>query len=266
MRLLPRRSERAERERFFDRAARETELVSARAEGLTFVVSTRDESVGRKLFAAGGRTEFEILRRALEHVPAQGVFVDVGANIGTATLPALAHFERAVAIEPEPFNASLLRANVALNGFDSRVAVHEAACSAAPGEVMLRLAVSKHGGHAVRTVKPGVPSIAVRAVTLDEVLAEEGVPPAGVGLVWMDVEGHEHQALAGAPGLLAAGIPLVVEARGRTGAELARLLAGRYERFVDLRGGGEHALGSLEHYLGSLPETAGRSFTDVLFT
>lgn len=260
-----RRDGRGARERFWDAAAGETELVSVEVEGLTFLVSTRDESVGRKLFVGGARSEFEILRRALARVDARGAFLDVGANVGTATLPALAHFERALCIEAEPFNASLLRANLALNGLAERAAVHQAACSAEEGELMLRLAVSKHGGHAIRSVKPGVPSIAVQAVTIDGVVAAAGLRPEDVGLVWMDVEGHEHQALAGGRDLLAAGVPLVVEARGRTADDVVALLEGSYERFVDLRDEErEGPLVELPGYLRGLKDSVGRSFTDVL--
>ena len=50
-------------------------------------------------------------------------FVDVGANIGTTTIPALlSHgFETAVAIEPEPENVRVLRMNVLLNDLEDRV-------------------------------------------------------------------------------------------------------------------------------------------------
>ena len=259
-----RRNIREARERFWAEAAHHTELLSIQVDGLTFLVSTRDESVGRRLFASGARSEFEILRRAVARVEARGVFVDVGANIGTATLPALAHYERALCIEPEPLNASLLRANLALNRLDGRAVVRLAACSAHEGRLSLRLAVSKHGGHSIRPEREGVPSITVDAVTIDSVVAEAGLAPEDVGLVWMDVEGHEHLVLAGASEVIAARVPLVVEVRARTAAEVAALLSG-YERFVDLRDeqqGGR--LAELPLYLRGLPDSVGRGFTDVL--
>ena len=259
-----RRGVRGAREHFWAEAARHTELLSVQVDGLTFVISTRDESVGRRLFVSGARSEFEILRRAVARVETRGVFVDVGANIGTATLPALAHFERALCIEPEPFNASLLCANLVLNELDGRALVHRAACSAQEGKLSLRLAVSKHGGHSIRPEKAGVPSITVDAVTIDGVVAAAGLQPDDVGLVWMDVEGHEHLALAGAGAVIAAGVPFVVEVRARTAVEVVALLSG-YERFVDLRDeqqGGP--LDELPGYLRDLPDSVGRGFTDVL--
>jgi FkbM family methyltransferase len=262
-----RRDGRAAREQFWHAAGVETELVSVQVDGLTFLVSTRDESVGRKLFVGGVRSEFEILRRAVARVGARGAFLDVGANIGTATLPALAHFDRAICVEAEPLNASLLQANLALNGLLLRAVVHQAACSSEAGELMLRLAVRKHGGHAIRSVKPGVPSIAVEAVTIDGVVAAAGLRPEDVGLVWMDVEGYEHHALAGGKAVLATGVPLVVEVRGGTAGDVVALLERRYDRFVDLRNEQrEGSLSELPGYLGGLNDSVGRSFTDVLVT
>jgi hypothetical protein len=50
------------------------------------------------------------------------LFVDVGANIGTATVCALGSqgFGSAVCCEPGPENFRLLEANLALNGFSAR--------------------------------------------------------------------------------------------------------------------------------------------------
>ncbi len=46
---------------------------------------------------------------------------------------------------------------------------------------------------------------------LDAILEEIGVTPTAVGLVKIDVEGHEFAALAGMPGVLQARPPLMLE-------------------------------------------------------
>jgi hypothetical protein len=51
----------------------------------------------------------------------------------------------------------------------------------------------------------------VRASTLDEELAAGVFDLSEVGLVWLDVQGHEADVLAGARNLLTSEIPLVVE-------------------------------------------------------
>lgn len=207
-----------------------------------------------------------MLRRAVELLEPRGVFVDVGANIGTATIPALRFFARAIAIEAEAGNAALLRANAALNGLHDRVVVCELACSSEAGTAALHVAAGKHGSHALRPAKAGDASGSVVTARLDDLLAREGVAPADVGLVWIDVEGHEDHVLAGAAALLAARVPLVVEVHVRTADDVVALLAG-YERWLDLRDearGG--SLAELPGYLRGLPDSAGRSFTDILFS
>jgi FkbM family methyltransferase len=252
------------RRRFFDAAGRHTGHVSVEAEGLTFIVSTADEAPGARFFESRSRSEFRVLRRASDRIDVRGVFVDVGANIGTTTLPALGYFERAIAFEPVPANAALLRANVALNRLDGRVTVREAACSSSRGEVPLRLSPTKSGGHEIRPAKPGEQTLLGPAVTLDEVVVDEGLHPTDVGLVWMDVGGHEVDVLRGATTLLDVRVPIVAEIRARTAPDIERLLAGRYARAVDLRAEIELPIGELADYLGRLAAQGGRKFSDIL--
>lgn len=56
-----------------------------------------------------------------------GTFVDIGANIGSQTIYAMlsGHHARALAVEPVPANAKLLRMNMMLNGLEDRVGTVE---------------------------------------------------------------------------------------------------------------------------------------------
>jgi FkbM family methyltransferase len=261
-----RRSEQDQRRRFFGEAARYTGYVAVEAEGLTFLVSTADEAPGGKFFRTRSRQEFPVLARACDRVDPRGVFVDVGANVGTTTLAALNRFDRAIAVEAEPRNAALLRANAALNGLEDRVSVVEAACSSTAGEVELRLSHGHHGGHAVGRPKAGEESLHVPAITLDELVANARIAPADVGLVWMDVGGHEEEVLRGGASLLEARVPIVAEVRPKTAPGIEQLLAGRYVRVVDLRTETELRLEELAAYLDGLGGDGGRKFTDVLLT
>lgn len=261
-----RRTEQEQRRRFFNGASRHTGFVAVEAEGLTFLVSTADEAPGGRFFRTRSRQEFPVLARACDRIDPGGVFVDVGANVGTTTLAALSRFDRAVAVEAEPRNAALLRANAALNGLDDRVTVVEAACSSAAGEVELRLSHGHHGGHAIGRPKAGEDSLHVPAITLDALIADAGVVPAAVGLVWMDVGGHEEAVLRGGAGLLEARVPIVAEVRPKTAPGIEQLLAGRYAQVVDLRTETELPLEELSAYLDLLGGDGSRRFTDVLLT
>ena len=52
--------------------------------------------------------------------------IDAGAHFGLVSVALGRLFDRVISFEPNEFNASLLRANVSLNGLDGRVQVHRA--------------------------------------------------------------------------------------------------------------------------------------------
>jgi FkbM family methyltransferase len=263
LRRLLRPTEGDRRERFFREAGRFTDIVSVKAHGLTFLVPTDDAAAGERFFRTRTGSEFVVLQRAYERIEPRGVFVDVGANVGTTTLPAVRRFDSAIAVEAEPRNAALLRANAALNGVEGRIVVREAACSSSSGEVELLLS-EKHGGHAVGHPKPGGRSLLVPAVPLDDLIAAEGVLASDVGLVWMDVGGHEGEVLRGAQGLLESGVPIVAEIRARTAGDVLDVLSGRYTRARDLRDGADLAVRRMPDYLSRLGARGGRKFSDFL--
>ena len=92
-----------------------------------------------------------------------------------------------VALEPEPHNGRVARRNLELNGARN-VAVVDAAVSAKPGSVRFE---ENFGG---RIVDHARGTIEVQAVTIDDLAARHGQPD----VVFVDVEGAEAAALAGA--------------------------------------------------------------------
>lgn len=240
--ILRRRKSAAER--FLESARRHTRHVSVEIDGLTYVVEADDEGVARNIFTRSTRPEFVVLLRALRVIsPADGrCFVDVGANIGTTTIPAVARhgFGSAVACEPSPRSAALLRANCALNGVADRVRVVEAAVSDAPGTIEFDVSGAAPGRHKVAGPQ-ATETITVPTVSLDALAADGTLDPADVGLLWIDAQGHEPQVLDGASQLLERSVPAVVAVRrrklARTGTTdtFAELLERHYDTFVDLR-------------------------------
>lgn len=246
MRLLRRRrGERSERADFVAGAATFTPYVAVEVEGLLFLVSTHDPKMA-KFFAGRKRNELRVLETALGLLGGgRGTFVDAGAYLGTATLAALrSGFSAAVAVEPEPETVRLLRANLALNGAEQRVRVVQAALSDRTGTASLDLGPGSRGK--ARVIAG--PDDAARGETVEVALArldDLGVDPAEIGLLWLDVEGHELHVLEGAPRTLAASPPLVLELYPRLLARagpldgLAPLLARHYTHVADLRAGAE---------------------------
>lgn len=170
------------------------------------------------------RRTSDLLARLLERPePLKGkVFLDVGGNIGTATLCALKRFGagRAVAFEPEPRNYKFLKLNLIANDLEARALPVQAAISDAPGELVLEIAPENVGDHRIRTGDEAGggdlgedrrETVTVNAMTLDDALGRAQVAPEDVGLVWIDVQGHEPQVLAGAANVLASGAPVLLE-------------------------------------------------------
>lgn len=210
---------------------RNTPVVVREDRGINYVLDLRDESEVTQWIWFYGRYEEPLLARAAACLTADGrgerplagkVFLDVGANTGTASLCALIRegAERSVLFEPHPSNLRLLRMNLAANDLTERGLIRAAAVSSEPGQLTFEESEDNQGDHRVRTdddVEAGAlgeehrTTITVEATTLDAALADAGIPLTDVGLVWVDVQGHETQVLDGAAALLKAGVPWCVE-------------------------------------------------------
>ena len=203
-----------------------------------FVVPTADRIVGKSVYVDGG-WERSLLPNAvaLANVDLGAkVFLEVGANIGTTTVPAASLAGKVLAFEPVPANFRLLVANVAVNEL-TNVDCRRLALSDKAGEVRMTLSRVNSGNHRVDD-RGG---LAVPVQRLDDAIADEGVRPEDVGLCWIDTEGHELSVLLGAPGLLAAAPPLVIEYEpailSGTRTDLVDLLRTTYTRLIDMKTG-----------------------------
>lgn len=187
-----------------------------------------DQIIGNLIRTRGEFEEGEIghairLLNGLGRQVSLKTFVDVGANIGTHTVWALANgFEDAICIEPDEANFKLLRANQILNDIGDKCRNVKAAASTADGSGFLELSDTNFGDHRVKAIpEPGssedysestrqIEPIATKR--LDTIFHELQVDLSQVGLVWIDTQGHEGQVLAGASSLRTAGsIPWVCE-------------------------------------------------------
>lgn len=248
-----------------------TPTVEGEYGGLRYLVRTQDKVIGRGIFDGSGnevKESSQVVDLLLQNLGPGFLkgrtFVDVGANIGTTSLPAVALWgaARAIAIEPEPENYRLLRCNIIINEMENAVVAVQAAVSNTQGLVDFELALHNLGNHTVRlTDEPGAfreedrSVIQVQAHRLDDILAAKGVPAAEVGLLWLDVEGHEGHVLDSAPSLLDQGIPVVSEfypyalQRSR-GLDLFRkLVVQNFGQIIDVRGGGSMPADQLESLL-----------------
>jgi len=241
--------ERARVRKFWSLARDLAPYVAAENSSGTFVVPTMAH---RKFFAQATPRDSVVLGRAVDSLRRRGLcaegsaIVDVGAHIGTTSIAALRRhgFGHAVAIEPDPDNVRLLRANVGLNGLHDRVTVLEGAVSDSAGTRRF-LAGSREGTDAdFHWMKgrladgPGTGAIAIRTFTLDGLVEAGLVDVSETGLLWLDCQKHEHAALRSATSFFESGVPIVFVLRPHAFSEsssVLQALEGAYECVVDLR-------------------------------
>jgi FkbM family methyltransferase len=215
-----------------------------------YVLNSRDDMICRSVFVYG---EFDLakleqvmslLRRRLG-VERVDTIIDVGANIGTICIPAVArgYADRAVAVEPHPVNCRILRTNVALNGLHDRITVFECACGADREGTLEILRPGDNWGDvrvATESETRGLPESQRRLVASRRVDDLAGAAASGLTVLWIDTQGFEASVLQGACGLLTRRVPVVVEfdpamlACRRAGLQALAAAFTGYGSFVDL--------------------------------
>jgi FkbM family methyltransferase len=136
--------------------------------------------------------ELDFLRA---HTPVGGVFVDVGANVGTYAMALARHVGedgRVVAVEPHPVTHARLAFNRTASGFTQAILV-AAAAGASDGELMIETDGDNLGASHVVTGEASAQAVKVPALRLLRILQDAGVP--NVDALKIDVEGFEDRVL-----------------------------------------------------------------------
>jgi FkbM family methyltransferase len=225
--------------------------ITFRRHGTRWTAFPWDGYISAQLFIDGtyqfpeNRALLAWLARHDRFVEPRDVIVDVGANIGTSTIPFAQQTRcRVVAIEPVPEIFAVLCRNITDNCLETRVTCVQAAISLAGDRVRMIMPAVNGGGAEVSRpdrelsfagLLPVRGVIDVPAVELSDLLNAHGVAPDRVSFVWSDTQGSEVEVIRSGSPLWAAGVPLFAEFDptswgGAQGREL--LLAAATECFV----------------------------------
>ena len=154
------------------------------------------------------RDDGRIVRLTRATLPPDGVFLDIGANVGLHTLAAARHVAAGggavVAFEPHPRNFETLTHNIACNGL-RHVAAHNVGLAEA-ADVLTCRGPARGGNWSLAS--RGEYSFEVRLVPLDDFLDDHPLPR--LDLIKIDVEGAEVRVLRGARRTIARYRPTIV--------------------------------------------------------
>jgi len=129
------------------------------------------------------------------HVPTGGMFVDIGANVGTYALVLARHVGtkgKVIAVEPHPVIHARLAFNRDASSVD-QVRLVAAAVGAADGELLIETDGDNLGASHVVLGAPSANAIKVPSLRLARILGDAGV--ASVDALKIDIEGFEDRAL-----------------------------------------------------------------------
>jgi FkbM family methyltransferase len=138
--------------------------------------------------------ELEFLRA---HIPAGGLFVDIGANVGTYAMVLARHVGvtgKVIAVEPHPVAHARLSFNRAASNLE-QVRLVAAAAGPSDGELLIETDGDNLGASHVVSGQPSSSAIKVPSLRLERILIEANI--SKVDGLKIDVEGFEDRVLTG---------------------------------------------------------------------
>lgn len=130
------------------------------------------------------------------HLPAQGVYLDVGANTGLYSLLALRRLDARgilVAVEPNPELFERLMINIALNHPRARLKLYPCGVAEREGRFTLNLIDGNLGGGSLVSGPGGGDQVSISCRPLYDLVREAEL--ARIDFLKIDIEGYEANAL-----------------------------------------------------------------------
>jgi FkbM family methyltransferase len=185
-----------------------------------------------RLFWSGRSSDADLIDFLARALPDDGLFLDVGGNIGvySASLWRMRGNIRGVAFEPIPSTQVLLQSTFELNGvpFD----IERAAVSDRAGTLTISSYANGRNNFWIKNDDGRHPTTTVPTISLDDWCGND--PKRVPGAIKIDVEGHELAVLQGGRKMLRAHRPaMVLECHGGAWDELG---VSRVELDAEIRG------------------------------
>ena len=129
-----------------------------------------------------------------ENIDSSKVFIDIGAHIGTYTWSIAPYCKEVIAFEPTKHNYNILCGNIALANLSHKVTTYNTPLSYQEKECVFYERDEDGGTNGLATpyLEGSDDSYKITTKTLDSFVIEN------IGLIKIDVEGHEYEVLQGA--------------------------------------------------------------------
>jgi FkbM family methyltransferase len=184
------------------------------------IVVPIDDLIGQRVISTGRYefTQFDAIRQFIKSPyktlglghRIEGAMIDVGANIGLYTIAFSSTFTRILAVEANPIIYKILEVNLTLNKVDNAVTVCIGASNKA-GVANIYTPNDNLGWTQIGTDFKGERTCQVIQLdTLDNIIVAQGFDKGSIGLLKIDVEGHEVSVLRGARQTLMEKGPIVL--------------------------------------------------------
>ena len=177
-----------------------------------FLVSEGATGKSGGMVVSSMKAQFAPFQEYFRDSPPDALMIDIGGNVGLASLPVAAMGRQVIAFEPVPRNLRVFGLSVCFNNFWDRVALVGAAVGAANAVADIFVPRGRADNTAlvekVSTANVGgaADRISVPVVALDA-WVEAHLWPADVQRIWLikiDVQGYETRVMEGAKAVLSA--------------------------------------------------------------
>jgi len=167
---------------------------------IKYLLPNLKENVGYEIFI-NGIYEKETSDFIVCRIPDEGIFVDIGANIGSITIPVCMNKKniKVICIEASRKVFNYLETNIKLNNLQNSILINKAISGKDGEEVCFYSPTEQFGkGHISNDITEQVEKI--ETIRLDTLLKDHSI--SSVNFIKVDIEGYEYFAFKGGEKLL----------------------------------------------------------------